>query len=173
MRMSQQGAIGYAATANTPTPPPPVPPAQATPAPSNATILRAPVLYQQPEVTSSPVNRYSESTPKPESEGSSSRSSQAGFAKRLMEKQGWKAGHGVGCDGTGITKAIQMVSAGKKGQPGRGKIMDKNKKRPDLAAQAASEVAVLRGIIDGRRDVQHAELLQKVGDEYSRYGRVV
>jgi splicing factor 45 len=90
-----------------------------------------------------------------------------------MEKQGWKAGQGLGRDGTGITKAIQMVSSGKKGQPGRGKIVDKNKKRSDPSAVAASEVVVMRGIVDGKRDVEHAELLQKVGDEYKRYGRVV
>lgn len=93
-----------------------------------------------------------------------------------MEKQGWKAGQGLGRDGSGITKAIQMVSAGKKGQQGRGKIVDKNKRRRDNDARAAdrSEVVVMRGIVDGKRRLfDHADLLQKVGDEYKRYGRVV
>ena len=93
-----------------------------------------------------------------------------------MEKQGWKAGQGLGRDGSGITKAIQMVSSGKKGQQGRGKIVDKNKRRREDDARAAdrSEVVVMRGIIDGKRRLfDHADLLQKVGDEYKRYGRVV
>jgi len=91
-----------------------------------------------------------------------------------MEKQGWKAGRGLGRDGSGITKAIQMVSSGKKGQAGRGKIVDKNKRREDRRNAERSEVVVMRGIIDGKRSLfDHTELLQKVGDEYKRYGRVV
>lgn len=174
MRMSQQGAIGYAATApQTATPTPPLPPPPPPPAEDSATISRAPVRYEQPPIPSEPTNTYSPSTPEPESSEPSSRPGQAGFAKRLMEKQGWKTGQGLGRDGTGITKAIQMVSSGKKGQHGRGKIVDKNKKRPDPAAQAASEVVLMHGIIDGKRAMEHGELLQKIGDEYKRYGRVV
>lgn len=95
-----------------------------------------------------------------------------------MEKQGWKAGQGLGRDGSGITKAIQMVSSGKKGQPGRGKIVDKNRnkqrRRDDAHAADRSEVVVMRGIVDGKRRLfDHADLLQKVGDEYKRYGQVV
>jgi len=179
--MSQQGQVGYAAAPTSeplPPPPPPPPPSAAIPPLAvDSTISRPPVFYAQPEAsatTNSPpsdpaISPYTEREPSPEA---SSRPGQAGFAKRLMERQGWKAGQGLGRDGTGITKAIQMVSSGKKGQPGRGRIVDKNKKRTTADADG-SEVVVMRGIVDGKRHLDEAELLQKIGDEYKRYGRVV
>ena len=164
MRMSQQDQIGYAAApTHAPPPPPPPPPTVAR------TISRAPVLYAQDSPPSDPINPYAEPSPEPEA---SSRPGQAGFAKRLMERQGWTAGQGLGRDGTGITKAIQMVSSGKKGQPGRGEIVGKNKKRTTAGAER-SEVVVMRGIVDGKRQLGEAELMQRIGYEYKRYGRVV
>jgi splicing factor 45 len=185
--MSQEGRVGYSQTlvhteathslpisGSIPPPPPPPPP----PLP-DAIISRAPVMYQPSPADSehavSGDDSYSPpGSPEPTAEPSS-RPGQAGFAKRLMEKQGWKAGQGLGRDGKGITKAIQMVSSGKKGHAGRGKIVDKNKrKNVDSGNGGKSEVVVMTGIIDGKRnDFDHAELLQKIGDQYKRYGRVV
>jgi splicing factor 45 len=140
MRMSQQGAIGHAATANTPTPPP-VPPAQATPAPSNARhdfarpcplpTARSHLFPREPllRVHAQPGVRRILLASRP------GRLRKAADGEARVESR-----NGLGRDGTAITKAIQIVTTGKWGQPGRGKIMDKNKKRPDLAAQAASEV---------------------------------
>ncbi len=65
-----------------------------------------------------------------------------------------------------------MVQAKGKGNAGRGKIIDKNK-RKDTRAEGRSEVVCLRGTIDGHRDLEDGELMQKVGDEYKRFGRVV
>ncbi|CCX04861.1 Similar to DNA-damage-repair/toleration protein DRT111, chloroplastic; acc. no. P42698 [Pyronema omphalodes CBS 100304] len=177
MRMSQQGAVGYSGISQAPTEaPPPPPPPQHAPAPPSPTpsavISRAPVMFEQPvklDRAESP-----EYEPEPESSEPSLRPGQSGFAKRLMEKQGWKAGQGLGKDGSGITKAIQMVQAGKKDGPARGKIIDKNKPRKDLQKGERSQVVHFRGIIDGKKELfDHGELMQKVGDEYKRYGRVV
>ncbi|KAI5784612.1 hypothetical protein EDC01DRAFT_789147 [Geopyxis carbonaria] len=189
MRMSQQGAVGYSATSAQPPPPPPPPPPVDTytpppatttgapgtvptpppppPAPA-ATISAAPVLYTNQPRPASPEPAPARS-PSPEPDQPNSRQS---FAQRLLEKQGWVAGRGLGRDGRGITKAIQMVAAKGKGNAGRGKIIDKNK-RPTKPAER-SEVVVLRGAVDGwRGEVDDGEMMQRVGEVYKRYGRVV
>jgi hypothetical protein len=67
-----------------------------------------------------------------------------------------------------------MVSSGKKNQAGRGKIVDKNKPRVDKSTAERSEVVLMRGIIDGKREeYELSDLLQMIGDQYKRYGRVV
>lgn len=136
---------------------PPAPPAE--PSPVTATAPTA--ADASPEAEES------------EDEGNA-RPGRKNFAKRLMEKQGWKAGQGLGRGGSGITKAIQMVAAKGKGNAGRGKIIDKNKRPQQQTRRDRSEVVCLRGVADGRRDLEEdGELMQLIGDVYKRHGRVV
>lgn len=176
---------------DSPQPPLPVPPsvphapapqADKIPAP---TISRAPVLYQQPptnpseHTTSEQEEREpSEGPAYPEDEPRSLRPGQQGFAHRLLAKYGWTKGSGLGAEGTGIVKPLQVVASKKKDEVGRGKIIDQNKKKKDGDEGKfgkMTEVVVLRGMLRGinKEEIASGELRQEIGEECGeKYGRV-
>lgn len=187
-----------------PPPPPPPPPSQsenlqpAPPAPASvpqpptlaekatSTISRAPVLYQLPPKNHSPSppttaeerqRDKSEEEAYPEDEPRSLRPGQQGFAHRLLAKYGWTKGSGLGAEGTGIVKPLQVVASKKKDEVGRGKIVDQNKKKESDEGQFGkmTEVVVLRGMLRGidKDEIASGELRQEIGEECGeKYGRV-
>ncbi|KAF8469069.1 hypothetical protein BDZ91DRAFT_792840 [Kalaharituber pfeilii] len=160
----------------------------AEPGPS-ATISRAPVMYQRPVMsTSSPQPTGPSEEEKQDEEGGSGteiendaprslRPGQQGFAYRLLAKYGWTKGTGLGADGSGIVKPLQMVASKKKEEAGRGKVIDQNKRKNDDEGKFGkmTEVVVLRGMLRGiaREEIASGELRQEIGEECGdKYGRV-
>ncbi|KAI5840843.1 hypothetical protein DFP73DRAFT_500100 [Morchella snyderi] len=186
IRMSQMGQAGYSAAAAstaTPTPPPPAPSFYPPPpVQPEATISRAPVLYNHSALTPAPPTslppaRSTSSPPPPQQpptdDDRSTLPGQAGFAQRLMSKYGWKSGTGLGADSSGIVQPLRMVAASKsKDLIGRGKIIDRNKRaNPDEGK--ISEVVVLESMVDGLQDEDEAVLVQEIGEECEqKYGKV-
>lgn len=109
------------------------------------------------------------------------RPGQKDFAQRLMSKQGWTKGMGLGASGTGILNPLQVKVEKQKRKPdsegggfdvraGRGTIIGDKKRKVDSQAGKfgeMSEVVILKGMFDGTEtDLEgNAELLQEIGEE--------
>ncbi|KAL9045205.1 MAG: hypothetical protein Q9214_001717 [Letrouitia sp. 1 TL-2023] len=117
----------------------------------------------------------------PDNESRSLLPGQKGFAQRLMSKQGWTKGMGLGASGTGILNPLQVKVEKQKRKPdsegggfdfrgGRGTIIGDKKRKVDSQAGKfgeMSEVVILKGMFDGTEtDLEgNAELLQEIGEE--------
>lgn len=188
-----------------PPPPPSLPPSRSTDTfqPASATISRAPVRYTLPPAPADiPASEAeleeviaSEEAPEndPEAENSSNESAaprslrpgQKGFAERLLSKYGWTKGSGLGADGSGIAKPLQVKVEKRKKRPdsegggfvtpsGRGTIVGGKRKRGEDPGKfgTMSEVVVLRGMLDGmdletELSGEGGGLMQEIGEECS------
>ncbi|KAL9613980.1 MAG: hypothetical protein Q9167_001529 [Letrouitia subvulpina] len=117
----------------------------------------------------------------PDNEPRSLRPGQKDFAQRLMSKQGWTKGMGLGASGTGILNPLQVKVEKQKRKPdsegggfdvrgGRGTIIGDKKRKVDSQVGKfgdMSEVVILKGMFDGTEtDLEgNAELLQEIGEE--------
>lgn len=174
-------------------PPPPVPPAPSAPPlsafqPPSATISRAPVRYSLPPApedipaTEEELEKaFADDRPAESDENAprSSRPGQKGFAERFMAKYGWTKGSGLGADGSGITKALQVKVEKQKKKPdsegggfrtpaGRGKIIAETRKSEEGKFGAISEVIVLHGMLEGLdldAEMESGNLVQEIGEE--------
>ena len=205
-----------------PPPPPPPPPPKVEPEPPKAQagmIKRAPVRYNIPEPPPDPPKEEhglkksdgNASTPPsnesaPEAEQtlevdaptSTSRPGKKNFGARMLAKQGWKEGSGLGAQGTGIVTPLSMQmdkrkkkggadGTGLKGLGGSGRIVGGKKSKETRAMEAAekkeaekvgelSEVVCLEGITDGLdldAQLMDGSIMQKIGDECGeKYGVV-
>ncbi|CAI7615853.1 unnamed protein product [Penicillium manginii] len=195
-----------------PPPPPSLPPPRSTDTfqPPSATISRAPVRYTLPPAPSDiPASEAEleeamaqeqapENDPEAEAEGSNNetgarslRPGQKGFAERLLSKYGWTKGSGLGADGSGIAKPLQVKVEKRKKRPdsegggfvtpsGRGTIIGGKRKGGDDPGKfgVMSEVIVLRGMLDGmdldtELSGEGGGLMQEIGEECSeKYGSV-
>ncbi|KAJ5231571.1 uncharacterized protein N7469_006159 [Penicillium citrinum] len=179
-------------------PPAPSPPGNAPPPhptdtfqPASATISRAPVRYTLPPAPADipaseaeleevfakeePPENENDSDVQNESNENAPRSlrpGQKGFAERLLSKYGWTKGSGLGADGSGIAKPLQVK-------------VEKRKKRPDsegggfvTPAGRGTIVIILLGMLDGmdldaELSGEGGGLMQEIGEECSeKYGSV-
>jgi hypothetical protein len=133
-----------------------------------------------------------ENDPEAEAEGSNNetgarslRPGQKGFAERLLSKYGWTKGSGLGADGSGIAKPLQVKVEKRKKRPdsegggfvtpsGRGTIIGGKRKGGDDPGKfgVMSEVIVLRGMLDGmdldtELSGEGGGLMQEIGEECS------
>ncbi|CAI7629026.1 unnamed protein product [Penicillium pancosmium] len=193
--------------------PPPPPPSRSTDTfqPPSATISRAPVRYTLPPAPADiPASEAeleqviaSEEAPENENEAEAENSSnestaprslrpgQKGFAERLLSKYGWTKGSGLGADGSGIAKPLQVKVEKRKKRPdsegggfvtpsGRGTIIGGKRKGGEDPGKfgSMSEVVVLRGMLDGmdldtELSGEGGGLMQEIGEECSeKYGSV-
>ncbi|KZF25677.1 hypothetical protein L228DRAFT_266135 [Xylona heveae TC161] len=172
--------------------------------PASGTISRAPVRYEVPapepaeEALDADMDREEEQENggQEEDEPRSLRPGQKGFAERLMAKQGWTKGSGLGATGSGIINPLQVKIEKRRKRPdsegggyvdvgGRGRIIG-GKKGPGANADrdegkfgAMSEVVVLRNMLGGidldteLEDHGDGGLMQEIGEECGeKYGRV-
>lgn len=210
MRLSQQQS-----------PPPPPPPATSSltppivqpsippPPPPTGQISRAPVRYNLPTASADLPKSDAElaavvenaeadesltsSTPASD-EPRSLRPGQAGFAERLLAKQGWTKGTGLGAKGTGIInplyakvdkrkKKSDAEGGGYATPAGTGKILGGTKSAKAKQQEASvygdmSEVVMLKGMLKGMDmddEMTRGEggIVQEIGEECSeKYGNV-
>ncbi|KAI4212537.1 MAG: hypothetical protein LQ351_004789 [Letrouitia transgressa] len=168
---------------------------------TSSQISRAPVRYNLPAPSSDIPQTETELDQDLQMEDSgaddlnqddeprSLRPGQKDFAQRLMSKQGWTKGMGLGASGTGILNPLQVKVEKQKRKPdsegggfdvraGRGTIIGDKKRKVDSQAGKfgeMSEVVILKGMFDGTEtDLEgNAELLQEIGEECGeKYGRV-
>ncbi|KAI9728756.1 MAG: hypothetical protein M1828_002862 [Chrysothrix sp. TS-e1954] len=141
--------------------------------PSDGTVSRAPVRYAlsapQPvandvEVTQEHTNHGSQDEVQADEETSGPRSvrpGQRGFAERMMAKQGWTKGSGLGAEGAGMRAPLRVQIEKRKkrsdadgggwvGPAGKGKIVGNtgNMHQGLQDHVTASDVVVLRGLMD-------------------------
>lgn len=184
-------------------PPPPPPPGPPPPhptdtfQPASATISRAPVRYTLPPApadipaTEAELEEAFAKEEPPEAEDGdedaprSNRPGQKGFAERLLSKYGWTKGSGLGADGSGIAKPLQVKVEKRKKRPdsegggfvtpaGRGTIIGGKRKGGDDPGKfgTMSEVIILRGMLDGmdletELTGEGGGLMQEIGEECS------
>ncbi|KAF1814609.1 hypothetical protein P152DRAFT_281475 [Eremomyces bilateralis CBS 781.70] len=192
-------------------PPPPSAPSGPPPEPNTAgaIIARAPVRYNLPlppsnvpstdaelQAAINANDELDDAPPSPSEEppARSNRPGQAGFAERLLRKQGWAPGQGLGAEGTGITKALHVKVEKRKvartdeegvvsvSSSSRGKIIGGKKgkaaKEEESEFGKLSEVVRLDGMLAGMsREAIVAEeaegMLGEIGEECgAKYGRV-
>ncbi|KAF2399205.1 hypothetical protein EJ06DRAFT_557681 [Trichodelitschia bisporula] len=185
----------------------PPPPGIAPPAPKvhpSAVISAAPVRYAMPapsddlpateEELQQVLQEHALAQEQEEEEEAQARRSnrpgQKGFAKRLMEKYGWKKGTGLGAQGTGITTAlrVQLEKRKKKSdaegggyvnRAGMGKIVGGAKKKVpgEKEEPSMSTVVICHGMLDGL-DLDYemgpdGDLVQEIGEECGKkYGHL-
>lgn len=126
-----------------------------------------------------------------EDEPRSNRPGQKGFAKRLLQKYGWKQGEGLGAQGDGITTILQHQTQKRKKKPDHegggwsapaamGKIVGGKKRKiegadDDSESTAWSIVARFDGMLKGL-DIDHeivdGDLMQRMGEKMAEYGHV-
>lgn len=177
---------------------PPPPPPRSTDAfqPASATISRAPVRYTLPpapadipaseaELEEVFANEEPSETESNENAPRSVRPGQKGFAERLLSKYGWTKGSGLGADGSGIAKPLQVKVEKRKKRPdsegggfvtpaGRGTIIGGKRKGGDDPGKFGpqSEVIILHGMLDGmdldtELSGEGGGLMQEIGEECS------
>ena len=192
--MAAAGQDPSAPNARSTPPPPPPPPVEE----SGATISRAPVRYD----AAPPAPHVSDDTmadaagdsniPQDQDEPRSRRPGQQNFAERLMKKQGWAKGQGLGAQGEGITTAlVGKVDKRKKlsdkdgggwAQPANmGKIVGGKRRKVDNAGEAEavpqmSDVIKLNNMLTGldvQKEIEDNNLMQEIGDDFAKnYGNV-
>ena len=168
--------------------------------PSSATISRAPVRYTLPPAPADmpaseaeleevfareePADGEGDATGEDTEDAPRSlRPGQKGFAERLLSKYGWTKGSGLGADGSGIAKPLQVKVEKRKKRPdaegggfvtpaGRGTIIGGKRKGDDDTGLFGpmSEVIILRGMLDGmdlQSELESGELMQEIGEECS------
>ncbi|OQE21021.1 hypothetical protein PENSTE_c012G04891 [Penicillium steckii] len=198
-------------------PAPPPPPGNAPPPrttdifqPASATISRAPVRYTLPPAPADipaseaeleevfakeePPENENDSDVQNESNENAPRSlrpGQKGFAERLLSKYGWTKGSGLGADGSGIAKPLQVKVEKRKKRPdsegggfvtpaGRGTIIGGKRKGGEDTGKFGpmSEVIILLGMLSGmdldaELSGEGGGLMQEIGEECSeKYGSV-
>lgn len=180
--------------ASHPPPPPPPPPEPAPAEIQGATISRAPVRYERPDIQPSELDDRQEETVAPQQQADGPQSKlvgRYGFGARMLEKQGHKAGQGLGARGEGIINPLEMRAEKRKkrsdqngggwGPPGVGKIYGGKKAKIDNTGEDdgpygfISQVVKLSGMLEGL-DVTHEiyenNLQQRIGDEFKDYGSI-
>ena len=192
-------------------PAPPPPPGNAPPPrttdifqPASATISRAPVRYTLPPAPADipaseaeleevfakeePPENENDSDVQNESNENAPRSlrpGQKGFAERLLSKYGWTKGSGLGADGSGIAKPLQVKVEKRKKRPdsegggfvtpaGRGTIIGGKRKGGEDTGKFGpmSEVIILLGMLSGmdldaELSSEGGGLMQEIGEECS------
>ncbi|PSK34523.1 hypothetical protein B9Z65_8849 [Elsinoe australis] len=189
---------------------PPTQPSLAPAFTSGTTLSAAPVLNKQPSTTQSPApESIPLSNPQPQSpapqpeeeedepESRTSRPGQKGFAKRLLQKYGWKEGQGLGATGDGITTILRHQPEKRKKRPdaegggfigpagGMARIVGGKRQKTTPSggegegageeAQQWSVVAVFRGMLKGvdvQREMMEGSLMQDIGERMAEYGVV-
>ncbi|KAK0917185.1 hypothetical protein LTR91_014361 [Friedmanniomyces endolithicus] len=133
--------------------PPPPPPAPTEDQEPGATISRAPVRYQLPlPVADMSVSEEDAAMTDPAEDAvRSNRPGQKGFAERLLKKNGWEKGKGLGAQGNeGITTAIVAKA-------------EKRKKLADAEGGGWAKPANMGRLVGGkRRKVEGGDIV--VGD---------
>lgn len=165
--MSQQQPPPPPPTNDLPSPPRP-PPSTAVPPPPASQISRAPVRYNLPtaspdlpnsdaELVAAVKSTEGDESPAPSAPASdeprSLRPGQAGFAERLLAKQGWTKGAGLGAKGTGIINPLYAK-------------VDKRKKKSDAEGGGYATPASTGKILGGAKSAKARE------EEASKFGEM-
>ncbi|KAF2759480.1 hypothetical protein EJ05DRAFT_474586 [Pseudovirgaria hyperparasitica] len=169
-------------------------------APASAVISRAPVRFQQAASATASEDQQGDTImsmdevpPEPEVEEAprSNRPGQKDFARRLLMKQGWKEGQGLGASGSGMIKPLYVkpikqkkfsdAEGGGFSKAGQGKIIAGKKAKGYVEEEGQygkmSEVVVVLGLLAGvdvQREMQaDVPLAQRIGEECSeKFGNV-
>lgn len=196
-KKASQGGNGQSPTppiaAQSPHLPTPPPPSQ--PETHGSSISRAPVRYDLAEAQFDQVlDRQDQATPSQQQaqQPRSKMPGQANFGARMLAKQGWKAGEGLGARGEGITTALVAQQQKRKkrsskdgggwAHPPIGKIVGGKKRKiestsdDDGAYGAISQVVKLIGMLDGldvTYELEENNLQQEIGEGFERdYGSI-
>lgn len=156
---------------------PPLPPSQD--AQDSGTISRAPVRYSDVPKAEQPEEGLRTRAP-----------GQKGFAQRILEKQGWQKGQGLGAKGQGITTAIVAQAQKRKKRPdaegggwavpaNMGRLVGGKKAKIDSAISdepLPSRVVKYSGLLDGlnaTEEISENELYQRIGEDMNeKFGTV-
>lgn len=175
--------------------PPPPPPVNEP----GVTIAKAPVRYNVPPSAASeappdaqvPITTLSPSSNQPSKSGSGAHTKES-YGQRLLRKQGWASGKGLGKEGEGITTALSVKPDKRKKLPDHegggfaapknmGKIVGGKRRKieqddeDDGGPGKLSEVVKLAGMCKGMdldEEIQENNLYGEIGGQMGEFGQV-